>query len=521
MNGSLQIAGRMWTGQGPVRSLVVEAGGGRIVRIMPRERVSLRAEALVLPPEALLVPGLHDAHAHLLYGGLSLGWCDASPARTADEFLSLLAQHVRDREDEPNGWIQGTGLDESRAQVTRHDLDRVCPDVPVMIWCRDLHSAVANSLGLERAGINESTPNPIDGVIERDAKGKLTGVFRESAAQQVENCVPEPTPERARRALRRAQKHAFSLGITAVSSSTRVIRLPHYVSFAESSDCKIRINVWPVTTAFDFANDQFKQKSTAKCRLATFKGFIDGTLSSQTAAFWQPYRDANMTGITLVEGNVLARFIRDAHNGGYQVAFHAIGDRAVSLCLDAFEIAGCGKGTELRPRIEHVQHLRERDLPRFAELGVIASMQPVHCRDDRHLVESRLGKERARLSLAWRSLLKHGARLCFGSDWPVVTLDPLAGIHAAVTRQDANGNPPGGWQPQERLAVEETLRGFTQGAAYAAFWENDLGTIEEGKQADFTVFSRDIFACEPREILQTKVLMTVVGGEVVYRRDEG
>jgi hypothetical protein len=347
-------------------------------------------------------------------------------------------------------------------------------------------------------------------------------MLRESAAQKVESSIPEPTPDHARRAFLRAQNHAFSLGITAVSSSTRVIRLPHYLSFAESSECKIRINSWPVTTAFDFAKERFERRRTTKFRLATFKGFIDGTLGSHTAAFWQPYTDGGTTGMALVKEGPLARFIRDAHNAGYQVAFHAIGDRAVSLCLDAFEMASSGgRGPEYRPRIEHVQHVREQDLPRFAELGVIASMQPVHCREDKQLVESRLGPERARFSLAWRSLLRHGALLCFGSDWPVVTLDPLAGIHAAVTRQNVHGNPPGGWQPQERLTVEETLRGFTIGAAYAAFWENDLGTIEEGKLADFTVFSRDILACEPREILQTNVLMTVVGGEVVFRRDEG
>jgi hypothetical protein len=522
MSSSLQIAGRMWTGRGPVRSLVVETEDDRITRIMPREQAALRVDAVVLPPDALLVPGLHDAHAHLLYGGLALGWCDASPARSADEFLAALTQHVRERDDEPNAWVQGTGLDESRVPVTRHDLDRVCPGVPALIWCRDLHSAVANTAALQRTGIDESTSNPPDGVIERDAHGRLTGMLRESAAQKVESCIPEPTADRARRALLRAQRHAFSLGITAVSSSTRVIRLSHYVSFAESSECKIRINSWPVTTDFDFAKGRFERRNTAKFRLATFKGFIDGTLGSHTAAFYQPYTDSGTTGMTLVKEGPLARFVRDAHEAGYQVAFHAIGDRAVSLCLDAFEMAGsAGRGREYRPRIEHVQHVREQDLPRFAELGVIASMQPVHCREDKQLVESRLGAERARWSLAWRSLLRNGAALCFGSDWPVVTLDPLAGIHAAVTRQNSEGYPPGGWQPQERLTIEETLRGFTLGAAYAAFWENDLGTIEEGKLADFTVFSRDIFACEPGEILQTNVLMTVVGGEIVFRRDEG
>jgi predicted amidohydrolase YtcJ len=522
MNKTLQIAGKVWTGREPVRSLVIETRDDRITRVIPREQAVLRADAIQLPEIALLIPGLHDAHAHLLYGGLALGWCDASDARSSEEFLAALEHHVRTRDDDPTAWAQGKGLDEVRAAVTRYDLDRVCCDVPVFIWCRDLHSAVANTLALQKAGINENAADPPNGKFERDAANRLTGMLRESAAKLVENAIPEPTAEQARFALRRAQKHAFSLGITAVSSSTRAARLPHYLRFAESSEQKIRINSWCTTEHFNVAADRFDRIENRKFRLATFKGFIDGTLGSHTATFWKSYSDNDTTGMTLMREGPLARFIRDAHHAGYHAAFHAIGDRAVSLCLDAFEMAGStGRGPEYRPRIEHAQHIREQDLPRFAELGVVVSMQPVHCREDMHLVEARLGTERAKFSLAWQSLLKHGATLCFGSDWPVVGFDPVAGIHAAVTRQDAKGNPTGGWQPQEKLTMEETLRAFTLGSAYAAFWENDLGMIEEGKLADFTVFSRDFFACKPEEILQTNALMTVVGGEVVYRRDEG
>lgn len=522
MNSTLQIAGNVWTGREPVRSLVIETTDDRITRIVPREQAVLRADAIQLPESALLIPGIHDAHAHLLYGGLALGWCDASPAKSSVEFLTMLERHIRTRGDDPASWVQGTGLDEVRANVTRHDLDCVCRDAPVFVWCRDLHSAVANSLALQTAGIDKNSSNPPDGILERDAGGHLTGMLRESAAKLVESVIPEPTSEQAQFALRRAQMHAFSMGITAVSSSTRAARLPHYLRFAESSERKIRINSWCTTEHFNFTAERFSRIENSKFRLATFKGFIDGTLGSRTAAFEKPYRDGDTTGITLVREGSLARFIRDAHENEYQVAFHAIGDRAVSLCLDAFEMAGStGREPEFRPRIEHAQHIHERDFSRFSEWGVIASMQPVHCREDMHLVDARLGAERAKFSLAWRSLLKRGTVLCFGSDWPVVGLDPLAGIHAAITRQDTSGNPPSGWQPQEKLSMEETLRAFTLGSAYAAFWEKELGTIEEGKLADFTVFSRNLFTCKPEEILQTRALMTVVGGEVVYRRDEG
>jgi predicted amidohydrolase YtcJ len=210
--------------------------------------------------------------------------------------------------------------------------------------------------------------------------------------------------------------------------------------------------------------------------------------------------------------------VRAAHGAGYQIALHAIGDRANSICLDAIEMAGAsGRGPEYRPRIEHAQILRPRDIARFAEIGVIVSMQPIHCTADMRFVEQRIGAERAKGAYAWRSLLSNQAVLVFGSDWPVETLNPVAGIHAAVTRQDKDHQPSGGWQPQERLTVAEVLRAYTGAAAYAAFWEDSMGTIEEGKLADFTVLSQDLFAISAEEILNTKVLATIVGGEVVFR----
>ena len=242
-------------------------------------------------------------------------------------------------------------------------------------------------------------------------------------------------------------------------------------------------------------------------------------MGSQTAAFWEPYaNNPSNSGEALIREGPLARWIRSAQGEGYQIALHAIGDRANSIALDAYEMAGaCGRGPEYRPRIEPVQVLRDRDIARFAELGIIASMQPVHCTADMRFVEPRIGAERAKRSYAWRSLLDAGAMLAFGSDWPVENLDPMAGIHAAVTRQDEAFEPPGGWQPQERINVEETLRAYTEGAAYSAFWEKETGTIEAGKLADFAILSQNLFDVPPEQIPRTKVLMTVVNGEIVYR----
>jgi predicted amidohydrolase YtcJ len=241
-------------------------------------------------------------------------------------------------------------------------------------------------------------------------------------------------------------------------------------------------------------------------------------LGSKSAAFWQPYEgEPDNTGISLIREGPLARFIRAAQKSGYQVALHAIGDRANSICLDAFEMASSsGLGPGLRPRIEHCQVLRERDIKRFAELGVIASMQPIHCTADMRFVEPRIGVERAKRSYAWRSLLDNGATLAFGSDWPVEDLNPLAGIHAAVTRTDQQDEPVGGWQPQERITVEEALCAYTKGSAYAAGWERELGEIAEGKLADLTVIDCNLFELDPAQIWRAKVQLTIAGGEIVY-----
>jgi predicted amidohydrolase YtcJ len=513
----MQLVGNAWTGKDPVRRVIIETDDGRIARIIPDQISARRPGALVLSDDALVIPGFHDAHLHLLFGGLKLSACKFSGVRTLAEFSDVLSTFVRANNIAASDWVQGIGLEEPFLKVTRTDMDRVCPDRPVFIWSHDLHSAFVNSAALIRAGIDGNAKDPVDGAFERDSLGNLNGILRSSAGSLVEKAIPPETPQQAQDALRKAQEYAFSLGITAVSSSEHPAHVGHNLKFVESSVCKIRLNLWHVSEHFNMDEDVFERKSRTGFRYGTLKGFVDGALGSHTAAFWEAYADGGNGAPTVKEGP-LARYIREAHKQGYQLAFHAIGDRAISICLDAFEMASeSGFGPEMRPRIEHVQHIRESDIPRFALLGVIASMQPIHCTADMKFVEPRLGAERAKLSYAWRSLLNAGATMCFGSDWPVEDLNPIAGIHAAVTRQDAQGNPPGGWQVQERISVEEALRGYTMGGAHAAFWEKDSGTLEEGKLADFTVLSKNILECEPQEILHTKVVMTAVGGEVVYR----
>jgi hypothetical protein len=515
-----QISAPAWTGSGPVRRVIIEISGERIVRILPNSS-PLRPDALVFPDSALLLPGLHDAHLHLLPGGLQLRNASFHGVSTREEFTDRLRDFVVQRDRPKTSWIEGGGLDETRIRITRTDIDRICPDTPVFIWSHDLHTAFVNSAVLVHARIDGRVKNPEGGMFDRDSSGVLNGVLRETAAQQVRRHVPSPTAEEARQALVSAQERALSLGLTAVTGSARSDEIPHYLEFASSSECKLRINLWRVSNRFNFEEDLFERHDGTQLRFATQKGFLDGALGSQTAALWQPYENPpDNSGVALIREGPLARWIRAIHGDGYQVALHAIGDRANSIALDAFEMAGAGgRGPEYRPRIEHAQILRPRDIARFAELGIIASMQPIHCTADMRFVEPRIGVDRARGAYAWRSLLDAGATVAFGSDWPVEDLNPMAGIHAAVTRQDRQGEPPDGWQPAERISVEEALRAYTGAAAHAAFWDAEMGITQEGKLADFTVLSRNLFEISPPEILKTKVLATIIGGNVAYQAD--
>jgi predicted amidohydrolase YtcJ len=495
--------------------MAVETSGDRIVRVAPAEQINPRADALIFPDSALLIPGFHDAHLHLLSGGLRMRQASFADVKSKEEFKSVLDDYAKSHS---GGWIQGWDLDETRIQITWADIEQVCADKPVFIWSHDWHSAVVNATALKTARVDETINDPSGGRFERDESGKLSGVLREEAAHVVQRAIPLPTSEAAHEALLRAQKLAFSYGITAASASVRDEDLLHYFDFLQNSDCKIRMNAWRVSRNFDLNEDRFVMQTNPRFRFATIKGFVDGALGSRTAAFAEPYTDdPTNAGLALVREGPLARYVSAAHREGYQLAFHAIGDRANSICLDAFEMASSGgRGPELRPRIEHCQHLRERDIPRFAELGVIASMQPIHCTADMRFVEPRLGSDRAKRSYAWRSLLNAGAILAFGSDWPVETLNPITGIHAAVTRQNAAGEPTAGWQPQERIYVADALLAFTLGSAYAAHWEHNIGTIEVGKLADLAVLSKNILNMDASQILGTEALLTVANGEISY-----
>jgi len=498
----------------PVERAAVDVEGDRIVRVHSAEDAAHSSEAVSFQSPALLIPAFHDSHTHLLTGGLTLDWISLAGVDDIDEAAARLEAAAKESDGR---WLDGHDFDETHLPLNRWALDKIVPNIPVYIRSHDLHSAVVNSKTLAAAGLDDDAVDLPRGRFERDADGRLNGTLREQACDLVVSFRPPLEKMRARKALHRAQTLAFSFGITAVGVSARSDLLPSYFDFVQSSEAKIRLNLWKVTPNFDYVADRFERRDGLQFRFATFKGFLDGALGSQTAALWEPYtNNPNNRGILTAEEKELVSFAKTAAREGFQVALHAIGDRACSMALNAFEAAHSAK---CRMRLEHAQILREEDIRRMADLGVIASMQPIHAISDLKWVEERIGRKRARLSYAWRSIHDAGACLCFGSDWPVETMNPLAGLHAAVTRQDGNGNPPNGWIPEQRLTVEETLEAYTECGAYAARWENDLGTIAEGKLADLVVLSCNPFLCQPKELLKAEVLMTVCGGEIVYQRN--
>jgi predicted amidohydrolase YtcJ len=472
-----------------------------------------------------VLPGFIDAHLHFLWYALGPSRVLLDGAHTLEATLNRVRRHVE--QTDPGEWVLGWGWNPADWQdadwPSKEGLDRVAPENPVALKKKDGHLVWVNSLALRMAGVDGETPDPPGGVIERDDDtGQPTGIFKEEAMDLIYDVAPLPGPETRQEALLRATREAQALGLTGIHDCDGSESLSDYQEMLGRGELGLRVFMLIPRHSLDeaiklglrggFGNEYL--------RIGTLKLFADGTLGSQTAEMLESFSgQPENLGIAAISQEELEDLMQRAGEAGIACSVHAIGDKANRRVLDAFEKQrDQGSGAGLRHRIEHVQVLHPADIPRFKALDIIASMQPIHATSDMTLADKYWG-ERARWSYAWRSLLNTGVRLAFGSDAPVEPFNPLVGIHAAVTRQRADGEPAGGWYPQERLSVAEAVHGFTLGAAYASGEEKDRGSISVGKLADLVVLSQDIFETPPREILDTRVVATVFDGKLVFGDD--
>ena len=474
----------------------------------------------------LVLPGFNDSHVHFMSGGFQLSSVDLRDANTPQEF----AERIRDFAAKiPKGrWITGGDWDHERwpeAKLPAKELiDRYTPDIPVFVNRLDGHMALANSVALKLAGVTRETKDPDGGVIVRDPKtGEPTGVLKDAAQSFVWKVIPPATFEERLAAAKAATNHAASLGVTSVQDMSAGPDVGVYQTLLDRGELKTRIYaVSPLPAWERLARAGVRAHfGSAMLRVGGLKGFADGSLGSTTALFFEPYLDAPDThGIPgeemFPEGGMLKR-IHDADLAGLQVIIHAIGDRANDNILSIYERVQKENGDrDRRFRIEHAQHLRPQDIPRFARDKVIASMQPYHAIDDGRWAEKRIGPERAKTTYAFRSLLDSGATLAFGTDWTVAPLNPMLSIYAAATRRTLDGKHPNGWIPEQKISVEEAVRAYTIGSAYAEFQENEKGTIAPGKLADLVILAGDIFKIDPNEIEKVNVVMTIMDGRVMF-----
>lgn len=490
----------------------------------------------------LVTPGFNDAHVHFFRGALSLLTVNLFESKSADEAAARVAAKVK--ETKPNEWIIGRGWDHTLwggKFPSREVLDKVAPNNPVFLVRVDGHIGWVNSAALKLAKIDKATKNPEGGEIERDANGEATGILKETSQDLVSALIPPPNAQQQNKGMELALKMAREYGITSVQDNSGYETTKLYRQFLQTDKLTVRVSEWQ-----DFEDsvgelkrqraefDWFKN-NPSRLKLGALKGYVDGTLGSKTAAMLAPFSDdAGNSGIPRRPQEELTKMIVERDKEGFQIALHAIGDRANRMALDGFAEASkknllymdgvngqntnAGIKLNLRHRIEHAQVVNPSDFKRFAELGIIASMQPTHAISDKRWADSRLGEYRVLGAYAWHFMKSYGVHVPFGTDFPVESINPYQTLYAAVSRQDADGEPFGGWQPQERLSMAEAIRCHTFESAYAEFAEKEKGTIEVGKFADLVVHSKDLLTIPHKEILTTEPIYTIFNGKIVYQK---
>ena len=516
--------GTVWTGTG-VGATAVAVRGGTIVAVGDDDAiegfVGPGTERVALAGR-MVVPGLMDNHTHFISGGFDLAGVQLRDAATPAEFTRRIAEQAQRRQGE---WIQGGTWDHELwggELPHRRWIDSATGATPVFVSRLDGHMGLANGRALELAGVSAQTPDPAGGTIVRDRDGTPTGVLKDAAMSLVFNVIPEPSPAELDRALDAAARYAVARGVTHVTDMGSWAGLETYRRAAAAGRLPVRVYAAVPIATWERLAGYIARNGRGDHRLAwgAVKGFVDGSLGSTTAWFYQPYDDApETTGLQVTDTTALREQILAADSAGLHVVVHAIGDRANDWLLDVFaEARGRGRHPDQRFRVEHAQHLTAEAIARFGKEQVVPSMQPYHAIDDGRWAAKRIGAERIRTTYAFRDLLDAAARLTFGSDWTVAPLDPLAGIYAAVTRSTLDGANPDGWVPEQKITVEEALSAYTRANAWAAYLDDVLGTIDVGKYADLVVLAQDIRTIDPASLAGVRVDLTMVGGRIVYRR---
>jgi predicted amidohydrolase YtcJ len=525
------ISARIWTGD-PARpeAQALAIKNGRIVAIGSEADVAVWKGPKTVVVEGRgrrVVPGMIDCHTHMSMGGLDLLALDLRHTKDPAEFTFMVAAYAK--KQPPGVWLTDGAWDHEQwtppRLPTKELLDPATGDHPTCLSRQDGHMSVCNSLALKVAKVTRDTPDPPGGVIVRDASGEPTGVLKDAAMSLTDDLRPARTKAEIVAGLRAAVAHAAQNGVTSVQDLPGdPLDLPAWDEIRRSGGLTVRVNYRPTIVDWPAAKKaQSDYKQDDWLRVGGVKGFMDGALGAGTARMFEPFSDdPGNTGVYAAQAIPLSRIeerIAGADAAGLQVEVHAIGDRAIAELLDIYaRVAQKNGPKDRRFRIEHAQHLRPAEVPKFAAQGVIASMQPYHAVDDGRWADRRLGLERRRGAYAFRWLLDAKATVAFGSDWDVAPLSPILGIAAAVTRATIDGKQPGGWVPEQKIRPEEALKAYTVTAAYAAFEEKDKGSLEVGKLGDFVVLSDDPLTVTPEKIEKIGVDETVVGGKIVFSR---
>jgi predicted amidohydrolase YtcJ len=525
------LNGVLWTvnpNQPIAEALAIK--GNRILKVgssSEMERVTGDSTKVINLEGAFVLPGFIDSHTHFLDGGFSLSNVQLREAKTPDDFVSRIEDKTQELGE--GAWILNGNWDHQQfdpPELPKKEwIDPVTPRNPVCVNRHDGHMVLVNSVALKIAGISKDTPVPDGGEILRDPRtGEPTGILKDAAMDLVTEYIPEPTLEEKMGAIEVALKHANSFGVTSIHDMSNTSNFEVYRELSDQKKLTARLYVYIPISAIDLLTGPEKRAFPQNdfLKIAGLKGFVDGSLGSSTALFFDSYSDdPSKRGLLVADmfpEGIMEKRLTAADQAGLQAAVHAIGDEANHIILDLFEkVIEKNEKRDRRWRIEHAQHLIPEDFERFGKLRVIASVQPYHAIDDGRWAEQKIGRERSRHTYAFRSLLERGAVLACGSDWTVAPINPLTGIYAAVTRRTLDGNNPDGWFPEQKIPMEEAIKGYTLNAAFAEFAEHLKGSLEEGKLADVVILDQNLFEISPEKILDTKVVMTVLDGKIVYK----